>query len=258
MELGRNEESEQGKTSCQLENAGVVCGEANDASGAKSRSLDSGRFASCARDDKPEGVTDDGETELTEEEADKLSAFIQQDPHDEGELTAREKRLLAKRKSIEDHIATMARYGELPGPSQEVHLDAGGRTQVQAGATRGPDAVMVEDQEPERAAAKLAGERGTAGVRANRGETEYCAEGEADGDLDVGGGEILFEHDYTARHFDSAGGARPEAAEEIFRMVHRFVENLPRPEAGAEAVEVKPEAVGVSGAGQRVSRGDRG
>ncbi len=50
---------------------------------------------------------------LTEEEADKLSAFIQQDPHDEAELTAREKRLLAKRKSIEDHIATMVRYGEL-------------------------------------------------------------------------------------------------------------------------------------------------
>ena len=57
---------------------------------------------------------------------------------------------------------------------------------------------------------------------------EHCAEGEADGDLDVGGGEILSEHNYPARHFDRAGGATQEAAEEIFRMVHRFVENLPQ------------------------------
>src|SRR6266702_5273247 len=89
---------------------------------------------------------------------------------------------------------------------------------------------------------------------------EHCAESETDGDLDVGGGEILSEHDYEARHFDGAGSAYAGGGgRDLPHGAQVRGELATGPEMrSAEEVEVKPEAVGVSGAGQRVSRGDRG
>jgi len=77
---------------------------------------------------------------------------------------------------------------------------------------------------------------------------ECCAEGKTDGNLDVVR-EILSEHISCGPHLDGAGSDTQEAAEEIFRTVHRFVEKPARrpAEGGAARSAVKPKAVGIPG-----------
>ena len=102
--------------------------------------------------------------ELPEEEIDRLSAFLEQDPHEEGRPTAREKRLLAKRKSIEDHIETMVEFGALLDSSKKcVRMQEDGRTYMLAAR----EAMMrkwLKIRNRKADICRLAGECGAAGV----------------------------------------------------------------------------------------------
>ncbi len=90
-----------------------------------------------------------------------------------------------------------------------------------------PDGEVAEDQEQNAAAAGLQGKRGAAGVCENRGETEHRVESAATGDHNLRGGAVFFELHHAAGNAVRASGAQPQSAEEIFRIVHRLLANLP-------------------------------
>jgi hypothetical protein len=244
MELGRKGEKE----SCQLSVGGcqknscqssvASCQESSCQSSVVGGHLDSGGVflqglkptievgSNGTAEAVPLQSQDEG-PELPEEEIDRLSAFLEQDPHEEGRLTAREKRLLAKRKSIEDHIETMVQFGALLDSSKKcVRMREDGRTYMLAAR----EAMM-------RKWLKIRNRKGhLQSLRVNAAQREY-SQTAAKRNIILKARQLGFTTYVAARFFLNCI-TRPgtlcvqvahdqRSAEQIFRIVHRLVANLP-------------------------------
>ena len=172
--------------------------------------------------------------ELSEEEIDKLSAFLNEESKEEVAETARQKRLLKKRKSIEEHIEIMVRFGELlDNPKPCVRMKEEGRTYMLAAR----EAMMRKWLKIRNRKSRLTS------FRVNAVQREYART--AARKSIVLKARQLGITTYVAARFFVHSITRPGtlcvqvahdqgSAEEIFRMVHRFAGELAGAVAGRE------------------------
>ncbi len=165
--------------------------------------------------------------ELSEEKIDKLSAFLNQEPQEEVAETARQKRLLQKRKSIEEHLEIMSEFGEqLDNPKPCVRMKEDGRTYMLAAR----EAMMRKWLKIRNRKSRLTS------FRVNAVQREYART--AARKSIVLKARQLGITSYVAARFFLHCITRPgtlcvqvahdqRSAEQIFRIVHRLLANLP-------------------------------
>jgi Terminase RNaseH-like domain len=233
MELGRK-----GGTSCQLSVVGcqsetnssqLPAGSGQLEAAGKCRSLDFEPDGRCARDDKSgEGsgasVT---EPEPSAEEIKELIDFMSQEKDAEEAQTAREKRLAKRREKIEDQLGFMARWGVLlDSTKRNCPIVEGGRTYQVA-----PREYLMREK------LKIRNKRGRLeSLKANAVQRDY-AEKAAKRSIVLKARQLGITTYVAARFFLNCI-SRPgtmcvqvahdqRSAEEIFRIVHRLLANLP-------------------------------
>jgi hypothetical protein len=185
------------------------------------------KLASLARDDKEEGGPAEGACSPTDEEIERLSAFIKQEPEGPAELTAREKKLAAEREKVKDQIAVLREMGELlDNPEPRFTIREGGRSHK----VRAREFLMWELLKIRGKSARLQS------LKVNAAQRDY-AQHAAKRNIVLKARQLGITTYVAARFFLNCI-TRPgtlcvqvahdqRSAEEIFRIVHRMLANLP-------------------------------
>ncbi|HVP55410.1 MAG TPA: terminase [Candidatus Eisenbacteria bacterium] len=169
----------------------------------------------------------EGGTRLTDEEVSILTNFITQAPEDEVELTAQQKRLAKQRARVEAHRNLLIQFGhELDNDERRFDIEEGGRTHKVAARE-----FMM------RKWLKIRNKNGRLqGLRVNAVQREY-AKTAAKRNIVLKARQLGITTYVAARFFMNCI-TRPgtlcvqvahdqRSAEEIFRIVHRLLANLP-------------------------------